>query len=150
MSRLHALLSFFALPMEQQIQLLPEIPYDRGAPDYYADLRHNPLRLLALGVSQEDTQLESESNTDCLARTGLHSDCKYAVLSELSCYVYLLCHHYDADDYWTQRELVGKIEWRLFRRLASLALTEIGWQIACAGQDVRVSIGHFKKEFAHA
>jgi hypothetical protein len=35
MSRLHSVLSFFALPGERQVELLPEIPRDRGESDYY-------------------------------------------------------------------------------------------------------------------
>ena len=63
MSRLHTVLSFFALPVEQQIELLPEMPRDRGASDYYTSLPHNPLLLLVRGVSDEYSQPESESRT---------------------------------------------------------------------------------------
>ena len=62
MSRLRTIVSFFALPAEQQIRMLPEIPYDRGAPDYYSALKYNPIYLLVRGVGEEYSQPEFESD----------------------------------------------------------------------------------------
>lgn len=150
MSRLRTVLSFFALPAEQQIELLPEIPRDRGASDYYTTLKQNPLHLLVRGVSEEYSQPESESDADYLARTGMRPHCSCAAMNELCCFIYLLCHHYCADDYWTQRALIGKDEWRLFRRLARLALEGVGWPTLCVQEDIRDAVQYFQREFAHA
>lgn len=150
MSRLHTVLSFFALPVERQIELLPEMPRDRGASDYYTALPHNPLLLLVRGVFDEYSQPESESDADYQTRTGMQPHRSCAAMSELCAYIYLLRHHYSADDYWTQRALTSKDEWRLFRRLAGLALAEMGWEISCARQEIHDAVDSFQREFAHA
>lgn len=150
LSRLHTVLSFFALPAERQIELLPEIPRDRGAPDYYTALGRNPLLLLVRGVPEEHSRPEPESDSDYQARTGLHPGGPSAALNELCSFIYLLRHHHAADDYWTQRALAGRDEWRLFRRLAGLALEEAGWTVSCAREDLRAAVDFFQREFAHA
>ena len=150
MKRLHTVLSLLALPAEQQIQLLPEIPYDRGAPDYYTALDRNPMLLLVRGVVEDYSQPESESDADYITRTGLQPRCPCAALNELCCFIYLLRHHYDADNYWTQRALTGKDEWRLVRRLASLALAEANWETSCSKQDIHDAIEGYQRELIQA
>jgi hypothetical protein len=102
------------------------------------------------GLSEEYSQRESETDADYLARTGMASGRSSGALNELCSYIYLLCHHYRAEDYWTQRALISKDEWRLFRRLASLALSEIGWEVSCAGQQVHDAVDFFRRELTHA
>src|SRR5688572_4016740 len=87
MSRLQNVLSFLALPAEQQIQLLPEIPYDRGVPNYYVALDDNPILILVRGVAEDYSRRESESEADYHARTGLQPDRSYAALNELCCFI---------------------------------------------------------------
>jgi len=150
MSRLHTVLSFFALPCEQQVELLPEVPFDRGASDYHTALRQNPLYLLVCGLSEEYSQTESETESDYQARTGMRSCRSSGAMNELDCFIYLLCHHFCADDYWSQRALGTKDEWKLFRRLARLALDEAGWPVTCVRKDVRDAVDYFRRAFAHA
>jgi hypothetical protein len=150
MIRLQPLLSFFALPAERQLELLPEIQHDRGAADYYAGLPHNPLLILVRGVFDEYTQPESESDADYQTRTGMQTHRSCAALNELCAYIYLLRHHYCADDYWTKRALTSKDEWRLFRRLAGLALEEMGWKISCTRQEIQEVVDCLQRDLAHA
>jgi hypothetical protein len=149
MGRFQTVLSFLALPAERQILLIPETPYDRGVADYYLALNHNPLQLLVRGIFEDYSQAESESDNDYLARTGIGLGHPCAVLNELCCFIYLLRHHYAADDFWNQRALAERDEWRLLRRLANLSLAEIGSEISCTRQDIQDAITSFKREFAH-
>ena len=146
MSRLQTVLSFLALPAEQQIQLLPEIPYDRGARDYYPHLDSNPMPLLVRGIVADCTGIEGESDADYQARTGIRAYGACAALNELCCFIGIFQHALHADNYWNQRALTGRDEWRLVRRLATLALEEAGWRNSCARDEILSAAECFQRE----
>jgi hypothetical protein len=57
---------------------------------------------------------------------------------------------YCTADYWRQRALTSKDEWRLFRRLAGLALQEMGWKISCPRQEIQEVVDCLQRDLAHA
>ena len=144
MSRLRSLLLFFASPPELQVHTLLGLPRDRGAPDFYTGLEQNPLKSLAWGLVHESGQHDNESEDAFLARTQLPTTSPYQVLNEASCFIYLLSRSTHADDYWSQRALEHKTEWRLARRLAALTLAELHWQGEVSAEELSLMVKYFR------
>ncbi len=143
MSRLRSLLFFFASPPELQVHRLLGLPRDRGAPDFYTGLEHNPLKILVWGLVHESYQHDNESGDAFLARTQLPTNSSFQVLHETSCFVYLLSQSTYADVYWSQRALEDKTEWRLARRLAALTLAELHWQGEISAEELSLMVKHY-------
>lgn len=125
-----ALVAFFALAPNEQSVLLPEIPRDRGTTDFFTAFELNPAWLAAsalvnlLGVDDQvpyDTWRYS---------VGLPDDWIHTPLPELQCVLEMFLRQLDWQNLFTRRALEHKTEWRLVRRLASIALKELDWPAA--------------------
>jgi hypothetical protein len=150
MTCLHTLIAFLACPADQQIEMLKQLPRDRGAADFYTGLSRNPLLSLVTALRDEAFQEDDEPWPDFLARSGLPEDTSRTALSELVVYSVLLSRPLCAEDYWTQRALRDKAEWRLFRRIAAQTLLDLGWAGDCSPDEVRKLVRHYQKESTHA
>ena len=126
MNQLAVVVGFFAAPPARQIELLPSLPFDQGAPEFYAAFTDNPLLGLAEAYQRFFRYGHDEPWDGFLERLGVPSSATWPpAMDELD---YALDRIRPADQsLWTQRALTRRVEWRLVRRLAAIALEEFGW-----------------------
>lgn len=146
MSKIRPAISFFASPPEMQIPAVPALPYDRGARDFYQNLRLNPLLVLARGFLDDSSHHDYEPWEEFIARTALPCDFAFgdSALEELQCVLHMLASGPEGAC-WTRRGLSEKTEWKVVRRLARAALAELGWAQAFESADIRRLI----EEYTH-
>ena len=145
MTHLRTLLTFLASPPEKQIELLGHLPEDRGSPDYYSQLEHNPLLILERAFIREAVRRD-EPESDFIARTGLPENTSHTALAELVIYSRLFGQSLDFENYWSKRALRQKTEWMLYRRLARQTISDLGWSMdSCCKDAVQQLIQHYRR-----
>ena len=144
MSKIRPTVSFFASPPELQIQAIPTLPYDRGAKDFYQNLRFNPLLVLTRGFLDDASHHDYEPWEEFIARTALPGDFSFkdSALEELRCALYGLASRLD-ESCWTRRGLAEKTEWKIIRRLSLAVLEELGWPGAFESADIQSRIDEY-------
>lgn len=136
MSALGTLLSFFALPADAQVEILPDVPAEFGVPGYF--VVQNPLSLAAGALLSAVAPPHADSASSYLERTGLSLDAELPPsLNELSALVALIATHRDADWLFNQKALRRRAEWALVRRVASVAVRDLHLSGCCTSAEVR-------------
>lgn len=144
MSKIRPTTSFFASSPELQIPAMRTLPYDRGAKDFYLNLRFNPLLVLTRGFLDDSSHHDYEPWEEFIARTGLPDDFSFndSALEELRCVLYGLKTRID-ETCWTKRGLTEKTGWKVVRRLSRAMLEELGWAEAFEGADIQIMIDEY-------
>ena len=147
MSKIRPTLSFFASPPGLQIPAIPTLPYDRGAKDFYPNLRFNPLLVLTRGFLEDSSHHDYEPWEEFIARTTLPDDFSFkdSALEELRCALYGLESRID-EACWTKRGLAEKTEWKVVRRLSRAVLEELGWPGAFEGANIQSMIDEYARD----
>lgn len=127
------IVAFLSLPGEEQIELLPGIPYDRGAPTFYTAFRSNPLWIATQGLVLFLGYDDHVPYEDWCHSVGLPDDWEKGALPDLLFYLSTLTGGYD---HFTQRALGRAVEWRIVRRLARAALADLEWRPSTSPDEV--------------
>jgi hypothetical protein len=135
MNHLATILGIFAAPPERQALLLPDLPENHGATDFFTNFERNPLLVAVLAFIDYFSQGDNESREEYLERMGLPLEFEpvFGTLGELD-YV-LRSLRPTSCELWSRKALERKLEWRLVRRLAGIVLAENGWPGAITVSD---------------
>lgn len=126
MNQLAVVLGFLAARPERQVELLPSLPLDPGAPDFHTRFIDNPL----LGIAESYhrfLRFEHDEPWDVfLERLGVPASTLWPPSAEeLDHALYTIKPSDHA--LWTRKALMRRVEWRLVRRMAAITLGEFGW-----------------------
>ena len=129
MSDVKTAIAFFASSAEQQIEAVPNLPFDAGAGDFYSNLRFNPLLLLLRGLKEDSWHHDYETWEEFITRTDfpVTFPLRGTSLEELVVLLSLVDAQSNINCF-TQRGLKDKVEWRLVRRLSQVVLQDLNWQ----------------------
>jgi len=134
-------IAFFAQPADVQAALLPGIPRDRGAADFYTAFAHNPLWIAARGLTDclggDDTVPEEHWRQSVGLPAGWHA----TAISELRALLSILSGQIlDWQILFTQRALADRPEWRIARRLALASVEDLGLPRATTSAELTVCV----------
>ena len=126
MNQVAMVVGFFAAHPTRQIELLPSLPFDPGAPDFYAVFIDNPLLGLAEAYHRFLRYGHDEPWDEFIERLGVPSTAVWPSSTDELAYALHTIRPTD-QTLWTQKALARRVEWRLVRRLAAIALDDFGW-----------------------
>ena len=142
MNQLAVVLAFFAASPSEQVKALPLLPRDPGARDFHADFGRNPLLVLVQSYLRFFHHRDDEPWETFLERLGIPAGTQGwpESIGELDHVLETMSPHDHV--LWTQKALDRKVGWRLARRLARIALADLGWSDRADRGQIDVVLTH--------